>query len=802
MNSNDKRLLTQVKHRYYILVCIEIILIFLQAIGLLLCFAYIVSVYLGYKLPDIPVSTGAYHLSIKAEDMNVICIVISVLLIFSRPKGLKEKRITMNLAKNYLEKNEEKADYQESIIENSKSIITDVDRYYQKKKDKKSKEQILPHEKRMVMRQRMIALGIPGVSILTAVLIFGFGWNVPQTASIDLIIGYSLVIFEAWYYQILLKKEGVEMFSDLHRVMIEEGVKKGLICKKLVVRRNEKKMSKKERFYERQKEQQNEKQIAEQKAFQEEIKKLEYTCYQKICYMTKDRKINYCIVFGVAALAMNFLSLIITFLDSTQSIDFKELFALPISSVNNKIALFFAVFSIVFFLVDLYFQNKFEPQVLELEAIGNMQYSEKNYIFLKKEVQKMMDKKIFSRSILDVGRGIYDFNNELIMKRIQKEKNVYIPVSCMFTVEKSFPGRIPRYKLTVLIFWLCAFCAFVWGKANLKSLVPISMGAIVIYDILLIVNAILLWSRQKKWRVFEREIESYSNWNLFKSVSQDFVKLFLFHSVIISFLACIWLIICGAKVYFTLLFFAGFISLISVLGCSMKLYAKGFPDSKNSRICVLALVCLLGILQSALQYATMGKMNGLHHIITSLLIIPLLVSACSRYYEKISKDRKSLIIPINLIMLLLNWSCVVWMLYWCYRPKREFSEISLGSNILFEAFTSVVLIVIVGRIIMIWSATDQQNEKNLEEMKYPYSIFVLSELFLIAWGAMVFIGEHTKIEYVYYVTCALFVFLLWGSTKWLKIMRMQVTKLHKLLLVGMSISVVIYMIAVVVKSYG
>lgn len=802
MNSNDKKLIVQVKHRYNILVCIESFLIFLQTVGLLLCFTYVVSVYLLFELPDIPVSTGAYHLNIKSNDMNVICMIISVLLIFSRPKGLKDKRIKLKLAKKYLEKNGEKADFQKDIIEKSRNIITDVDRYYQKKKDKKTKEKIVPHEKRMVLRQRMILLGIPGISILTAVLIFGFGWNVPQTASIDLIIGYFLVIFEAQYYQILLKKEGVKIFSDMHRDMIEEGVKKGFVCKKLIERGNEKKKSKRERFYEKQKEQQYERQIAEQREFQLEMQKLEFKCYQKICFMTKDRKTNYCMVFGVAALAMNFLSLIITFLDSTQNLDFMKLFALPISSVNNKIALFFAIISIIFFTVDIILQNKHEADIYELDAKSNMEYSSKNYGILKDEVQNMMDKNLFSRSTLDVGRGIYDFNNDQLVKKcIQKEKNVYIPVSCMFTVEKSFPGRVPRYKLTALIFWLCAFCAFVWGRANLKSLVPISIGSIVIYDTLLVVNGILLWSRQKEWRVFEKEIEKYSKWNLFKSVNQDFVNLFLIHSAIISFLACIWIIMCGSKLYVTLLLLVGIISIVSVLGCSMKLCAKDFPNSKKSRTCTWVVVCVLGIMQNILQYVTMGKTNGLHHVVTSLLIILLLISACNRYYETISRNGKRLIIPINLSMLLLNGSCILGMLYWCYRPQEEFSGISLGSNILFEAFTLVVLIITVSRIIAAWITTDQQSKKKTGVMRYPYSIFGLSELFLIVWGAVVFIGQHAKIESIYYVLCVLFVFLLWGSTKWLKAKGIQVIKLHNLILAGMSISTVVYMIMVAAKSY-
>lgn len=793
MNKYEKKLLSQIKHRYYNLVCIEVFLILLQTIGLLLCFGYIISTYLGYKLPDIPVSTGVYHFSIKEKDMNLICMIISILLFFSRPKSLKDKRITVKLAKKYL-KSGEKADYNKSVIKDAKNIITDIDRYHQKKKDK---EETLPHEKRMVMRKRIIFFGISGISILSIILIFIFGWNVPQTASINLLIGYSLVIFEAQYYQILLKRKGIKMFSNLHRDMIEEGVKKEFVSTELVIKRRKKKKSKKERFYERQRTlQQYKQQKAEQKAFHDEMNKLEFTCYQKICYMTKDRKANYCMVFGVAALAMNFLSLIITLLDSTKSVDFEKLFALPINSVNNKIALFFASFSIVFFIVDIFLQNIFEDSIKELEAKGDMKYSENNYVYLKEMTQEMMTHNLFSLKILDVGRGIYDFNNDQLGRKcIKEEKNVFIPVSCMFTVEEAFSGRVPRYKLTILITWLCAFCTFVWGKANLKSIVPISLGAIVLYDILLILAATKLWSSQKEWRDFERDIESRSKWSLYNLVSQDFIKLFLVHSIIISFLSCICMVIYGSKSYFVLIFFFCFTSLISVLGCLMKSCKKVYPASKKSRIIALTFVCILGILQNIIQYTTVGKTNGLPHTVNSLIIIPLLVYACSKYYEKVSKDEKN-IIPINLLILLLNWSCIAWMLHWCCRPQRNFSEVFLGCNVLFDSVTLVVLVVTISRIILAAFNRDKQNVSNLKKMKYPYSIFMLTEIFLITWGFKVFINQYEKVKFVYYIACLVFLFLLWGSTK-----KLQVVKFHNLILAGMLISMIIYMAVVAVKCY-
>ncbi|MDE7478142.1 MAG: hypothetical protein K2M91_09365 [Lachnospiraceae bacterium] len=247
MNQEDRRMWLQFRHRYYTLSIMEYGLIFIQAIGYIICFMYVTFTFFEYQLPDIPLSTKAYRLSIKVDYMNVLCLILSIFLAFPRPKRLKQ-RFKLKLALIFLKDNDkDKVSYKKDIINEAKEFITEVDKYYQKKKEPTSEDKIVPHEKRMVLRKRMIEIGIPGVSILTAFLIFYFGWNVPQVASIDLFIGYVLVIFEAWYYQSLLKKEDVKMFSENQKIMIDEGVIK-LSSKKLGTKKSKKKIVKKKSF--------------------------------------------------------------------------------------------------------------------------------------------------------------------------------------------------------------------------------------------------------------------------------------------------------------------------------------------------------------------------------------------------------------------------------------------------------------------------------------------------------------------------------------------------------------------------
>ena len=707
MDRDDRRLLLQFQHRYYTLSIMEYGLITLQAIGLTICFLYVLFIFLQYPLPDIPLPVMAYKLSIKAEYMNVLCFIVSIFLAFPRPKWVKEQRFKLSLGIEYLrEGDKEKASYKKDIIDEAATFVTEVDQYYQKKKQNTRKEKIVPHEKRMVMRKGMITVGIPAVSVLTAVLIFLFGWNVPQVAVVDLILGGGLVIAEARYYQYLLKKEGICMFSENQIRLIDEGVQEEVSNANVIqVHKTGKQISKKRRFYENQKKQKYKKQLERKRNFELRIREQKYQCYQKILYMKMDRKSNYCMVFGVASSVMNILSITITILDSTQNLDFKRLFALKVSAVNNIVSLLFAVLAAVFFIVDIIFQHFHEKDIYVLKAQINMKYSEVNFETLQNKVRAMIENSIFSRYALDVGRGIYDFNNDqLIRKYCCKEKDVYIPVNCMFTVEHAYPGRIPRYKLIVLIFWLCCFCIYVWGKAKISNLISISLLSMLFYDFILAVMAILLWVGEREWITYEKKQELYSEWKLFRNVKQEFIKQFLLHSCIIMFLGCFFVVGKNNTIpYAMVLLFLIFIGL-SFWGCHGKTCAKEVKLSKTTKIVWLVMIEVIGILQNILQYVTMGRLNELHRIVTTVIIIPIFIGIIMKYHERIVKNKKDSqgAMHMNAMILLANWICTFLTAYWYLYYRGEFPEILLICNILFGTIVLVVLCALIGSIGLAW----------------------------------------------------------------------------------------------------
>ena len=459
MRDENERKLFRFEHRSKFLKAIELLLKLLQVVGMLVCFSYVLFNYSKMEWQDIPFGTKHAMFLIKKDYMDVICFVISILLGFSRPEWLSKQIIALDMAIGYLKasKGGKLPSYKEMAINIAEQYITEVEIAADKKQNE---EEIEPHEKRMVFRRRMIIGGIIGLSVLTTVLFF-FGWNIPQIASIDLLLGYAMVIIEAYYYQVELKKAGIETFSDSHKAIITT----------------------------------------------REGKKQRYKCCQKICYMKRDRLLNYCLVLGVATTATNIVSVVVTILDASGNVDFQKLFALQVRSVNMLVAVFFAIASFVLYIVECIFKEKWQKSIFELGIIMEMQYSAANLKEL--EEQFIVPKKnLFSLLSLDKGRGIYDYNNDALVNKYIKQEKVFIPAGCMLTVEDSISGRVPRYKLTALITWLCLFCYFVWAKMDILNVFYVTVIAIAVFDIMIVVNVWRLCRRHKEWLIYEAEMDN------------------------------------------------------------------------------------------------------------------------------------------------------------------------------------------------------------------------------------------------------------------------------------------------------
>lgn len=607
--------LYQFKHRKNTLIVANTVLIILQIIAMGICFLYVCTNFVKWNLLN---SEMKYISFLYRENfMNVLCFVLSIILFFPRPKKWTVQITALKKAIKYLEQ-ANRLDFQENLIEKAKSFITDVDIVYEKKKVGE-KNKIEPHENRMVMRRNLIILGIIGISALTLVLIFVFKWNIPQVASVDLIIGYGLVMYEAHYYQIVLKRSGISLMSEKYKDIVKE----------------------------------------------EEDNQQLYRFCQKICHMKADRYANYCLVLQIATSVTNIIAILITIMDNAGSADFKKLFALEFSNINAIVAAFFMVISIVLFFVGIYFENKIETEIMELKEYEMVKYTEKNYDYLVENVyNKTVGKNIFSRKALDFGRASYDFSNDMLVGVCIRQENCYVPISCMHTMRDSFPGRIPRYKLTAFIVWLCGFCSYVWGKANIGNIIPVTIFSLAVYCGLVIINAVKAWSEKQEWILFEKELQYKGLLTNNKSVKGDFLKFFLRNSIIMLFLIGISILnktLSQNIIIISICVLAGTI-VMGIIGEMLINRQKTIIVFEISRFWNTVILVLLGLLYSIVQYA-FDKIT-IYECIVVIIIIPIFVHMVLCYCNYLDKKKSVTKLPAEVVFLIINWCNVFMMLFW------------------------------------------------------------------------------------------------------------------------------------------
>lgn len=668
---SNQNMLRQFTHRLYALKAKEFLLMTLQIVGITICTLYVLANFFHVQINDKYIIMGRYLILFKANHFSLLCFILAILLALPRPANLREQINTLRLAIRYLklEKDLQNVDSNKMVIQQAIAYTTEVDSAYAKRKTGYS-DQIEPHEKRMVVRKWMIVLGIPGISILSAILVFVCGWNIPQIASIDLLLGYSLVMIEAYYYQLALKKAKIDLMSDNYKSCIIDISNLDLTKKRKI-----------------------------------DILVQEFKLYQKICHMRADRYLNYCLVLHVASSATNILSIIITILDQTKSVEFQKLFALEASRVNEWVALLFMLISIIFYGIDFFFRGKIDLCIIELKADEKMQYTNANYNYLNNKVKEWYKiKDIFSHNALDIGRGLYDFNNDILVEKYFGKKDVFIPASCVFTVEQAFPGKVPRYKLTAFIFWLCSFCCFVWGGRNYDYIFSISIIAVAIYDALLIVNAIRLWVLKSDWLDYEKELERHNKFNLVRDVRWDFYKKLITHSIFVFILVSLSLlyrngnranvILVSGAIVFTLSSFGGYLGLykqkvIKVFGCYNSWWA----------IYTLA----LGVLFNIVCFIYDRNMPNSFCILLLVIGLPMLIEILGVYCKKIqlSNENAHCSIPICETLLIINWS--ITFIFVCYNDAIKL-----------WAFTDLILLIyIISITVLIYSMIKLLiNQKN------------------------------------------------------------------------------------------
>ena len=648
--TTDEERLLQFKHRYYSLFIKELVRIMIQMLGMVICALYVFANFFEWKIQDIFIHLGNASIFIENDYFNVICLVISIFLLISRPQKAREAITELRLALGYIKNGITGSDYQKIIISKAETYISEVDMAYGKKKTG-HEDDIEPHEKRMVFRKWMIIISIPAISILTTVMIFVFNLNVPQAASLDLLIGYLLVIYEAHYYQIQLKKDDIQVMTEKYKNILVKG----------------------------------------------EYKEEFYKYIQKICYMRADRLSNYCYVLGVAGAALNLISILITILEtSTKKEFFQRLFALEVSKINLDIALTFTILSFLFFFVDLFVQLWIEPQIKEFKVYTIMPYSAENYLHLQNIYKNnLMYGKLFSRRTLDWARGIYDYNNDALVRKYYRGEDVSVPLDCMFTVESAYPGRIPRYKLTVLILWLCSFCWFVWSGKDILCIIDITIIAFVLYDIILVINLALLWNKENKWLSYQKDIENVYTLNKPKEMKWDMLRYLFYHSIAILFMVVVSMVI-GRKNGFNGMI--GGIVGIGLFGGLGYIFIKCkgvIQDNFIIKSYYSVIVSIIGVI--GVVHVFIEKESGIDAFYAALnvLIVTALIEVVSRYYRQFRKTINDYKIdfPIALIFV-----CVGWMLSSLFVFLKQ-GVTEIGTIIVLHMYSGII---VMGIMIMIW----------------------------------------------------------------------------------------------------
>lgn len=632
---NKKSLLIKLKYRRHILRSKEIGLILLQIMGLVSCTLYVLSNFLSWSIGNFVINTKYYTFILRGEYLSSFCLVLSILLAIPRPANLRSKINELNTAIKLLIRKKKLSDWENNIINLASTYVKDIDIAYEKKISGK-KDELEPHEKRMVLRKRLIVFGILGIIILTILLIGMFGCTFPQIVAIDMAIGYSMVIFESFYYQKELKKAHIYVMTDEHREIIEVNT----------------------------------------------IQEEQFKFFQKVFHMEADRYLNYCLVLGVASSILNILAILLSLLDASSNMDLKRLFAIESIDVNTEISIIFMVISIVFFILDIFLNSYFGQKIVELQAKKGMKYTIENYESLMEDWECKINSEdtflsnvlgnriaaliykpfmplnqIFSRNALDVGRGRYDYNNDSLVKNKNR-----IPAVCMSTVEDSFPGRVPRFKLTAFIIWLVLFCFLVWGRADIYNLIPISIVSIVLYDFIVMIFAVRTWNGMQTWISFEKELEKYIEIPLTREVKWDFLSYYLGHSIIIIILACTY--IWGSERNIDLELLIGLaitLVLTSVIGYRFAKEKKLIQMPQV--ITTYGALILVGI---GLINFLIEKNIDIFTLLVFLVIIPAFTEILASYYRRVKNSLEEIIIeiPACAICLIIVWCSNFLILYW------------------------------------------------------------------------------------------------------------------------------------------
>lgn len=194
------------------------------------------------------------------------------------------------------------------------------------------------------------------------------------------------------------------------------------------------------------------------------------------------------------------------------------------------------------------------------------------------------------------------------------------------------------------------------------------------------------------------------------------------------------------------------------------MYAKiGFLKSKSHLYYLPITLIIIALSELIIQYATIGKLHGPGHILTSMVFIPALVYISLRYLYKINKKYKLVGKAIRntkkkWIDYIINLSTYYLFFHWFGYNRNNFSEYSLLVNMFYDLIAMVTIITIFIYIILILrylkKTLCKKESHTCIKFKdiYPREIILFCVLTLIAWQSTVFIRKDYVLEVPFFLT--------------------------------------------------
>lgn len=247
------------------------------------------------------------------------------------------------------------------------------------------------------------------------------------------------------------------------------------------------------------------------------------------------------------------------------------------------------------------------------------------------------------------------------------------------------------------------------------------------------------------------------------------------------------------------------------------MYAKiGFLKSKR-HLCYLPItLIIIALSELVIQYATIGKLHGPGHILTSMVFIPALVYICLRYLYKLNKKYKLVGKAIRntrkkWIDYIINLSTYYLFFHWFGYNRNNFSEYSLCVNMFYDLIAMVIIITIYIYIILIFrylkKTLCKKESHTCIKFKdiYPREIILFCVLTLIAWQSTVFIRKDYVLEVPFFATGGILIIIMFLFAYYIHCkINIKAERTDIYIIIAQAIALMVYMIIVfcTVVFYG